>query len=32
MWSIAECMEVERMDGSIDEVGRVAPPYTLEVR
>jgi hypothetical protein len=23
---------VERMIGSIDEVGRVAPPYALEVR
>jgi hypothetical protein len=32
MWSIAECMEVEQMNGSIDEVGRVAPPYALEVR
>jgi hypothetical protein len=32
MWSIAECMEVERMNGSIDEVGWVAPPYALEVR
>jgi hypothetical protein len=31
MWSIAECMEVERMNGSIDEVGRAAPPYVLEV-
>jgi hypothetical protein len=28
----AECIEVERMIGSIDEVGQVAPPYTLEVR
>jgi hypothetical protein len=25
-------MEVERMIGSIDEVGRAAPPYALEVR
>jgi hypothetical protein len=32
MWSIAECMEVERMNGSINEVGRAAPPYALEVR
>jgi hypothetical protein len=32
MWSIAECMEVERMNGSIDEVRRAAPPYALEVR
>jgi hypothetical protein len=24
--------EVERMIGSIDEVGRAAPPYALEVR
>jgi hypothetical protein len=28
----AECMEVERMIGSIDEVGRAAPSYALEVR
>jgi hypothetical protein len=26
-----ECMEVERMIRSIDEVGRAAPPYALEV-
>jgi hypothetical protein len=32
MRSIAECMEVERMNGSIDDVGQAAPPYTLEVR
>jgi hypothetical protein len=32
MQSTAECMEVERMIGSIDEVGRAAPPYALEVR
>jgi hypothetical protein len=32
MWSTAECMEVERMNGSIDEVGRTTPPYALEVR
>jgi hypothetical protein len=32
MQSTAECMEVERMIGSIDEVGRAAPPYVLEVR
>jgi hypothetical protein len=32
MRSIAECMEVERMIGSIDEVGWAAPPYALEVR
>jgi hypothetical protein len=25
-------MEVARMNGSIDEVGRAAPPYALEVR
>jgi hypothetical protein len=31
MWSIAECMEVEQMNGSIDEVGRAAPLYMLEV-
>jgi hypothetical protein len=24
--------EVERMNGSIDEVGRAAPPYALEGR
>jgi hypothetical protein len=27
-----ECTEVERMNGSIDEVGRAVPPYALEVR
>jgi hypothetical protein len=32
MWSIAECMEAARMNGSIDEVGLAAPPYTLEVQ
>jgi hypothetical protein len=32
MQSTAECMEVERMIASIDEVGRAAPPYALEVR
>jgi hypothetical protein len=32
MWSTVECMEVERMNGSIDEVGRAAPPYALEVQ
>jgi hypothetical protein len=32
MWSTAECMEVERMIGLIDEVGRAAPLYALEVR
>jgi hypothetical protein len=32
MWSTAECMEVEQMNGSIDEVGWAAPPYVLEVR
>jgi hypothetical protein len=32
MWNTAECMEVEQMNGSIDEVGGAAPPYTLEVR
>jgi hypothetical protein len=32
MWSAAKCMEVEQMNGSIDEVGRAAPPYVLEVR
>jgi hypothetical protein len=26
------CMEVVRMNGSIVEVGRAAPPYALEVR
>jgi hypothetical protein len=31
MRSIAECMEVERMIGSIVEVGQAAPPYALEV-
>jgi hypothetical protein len=25
-------MEVEQMNGSIDEVGRAAPPYALEVQ
>jgi hypothetical protein len=32
MWSIAECMEVARMNGSIEEVGRAALPYALEVQ
>jgi hypothetical protein len=32
MRSTTECMEVEWMNGSIDEVGREAPPYALEVR
>jgi hypothetical protein len=32
MWSTAECTEVEQMIVSIDEVGRAAPPYALEVR
>jgi hypothetical protein len=32
MRSNAECMEVEWMIGSIDEVGGAAPPYTLEVQ
>jgi hypothetical protein len=32
MWSTAECMEVERMNGSIDEVGWAAPPHALEVQ
>jgi hypothetical protein len=32
MWSTAECMEVEQTNGSIDEVGRAAPPYALEVQ
>jgi hypothetical protein len=32
MRSTAEYMEVERMIRSIDEVGRAAPPYVLEVR
>jgi hypothetical protein len=32
MWITAECMEVVRMNGSIDEVGRAAPPYALKVR
>jgi hypothetical protein len=27
----AECMEVERMNGSIDEVGQAAPLHALEV-
>jgi hypothetical protein len=31
MWSTAECTEVERMIGSIDEVGWAASPYALEV-
>jgi hypothetical protein len=32
MRNIAECTEVERMNGSINEVGRAAPPYALEVQ
>jgi hypothetical protein len=32
MRNTAECMEVVQMNGSIDEVGRAAPPYALEVR
>jgi hypothetical protein len=32
MWSAVECMEVERINESIDEVGQAAPPYALEVR
>jgi hypothetical protein len=32
MRSTVECMEVERMIGSINEVGQAAPPYVLEVR
>jgi hypothetical protein len=32
MWSVAECMEVERMNRTIDEVGRAAPSDALEVR
>jgi hypothetical protein len=32
MRSTVECMEMERMIGSIDEVGRAAPLYALEVR
>jgi hypothetical protein len=32
MWSTVECMEVARMNGSIDDVGREAPQYTLEVQ
>jgi hypothetical protein len=32
MWNTAECMEVVRMNGSIDEVGLAAPLYALEVR
>jgi hypothetical protein len=32
MWSTVECMEVVRMNDSIDEVGRAAPQYALEVR
>jgi hypothetical protein len=32
MRNTTECMEVERMIGLIDEVGRAAPPYALEVR
>jgi hypothetical protein len=32
MRNIAECMEVVRSNGSIVEVGREAPPYTLEVQ
>jgi hypothetical protein len=29
MWSIAECTEVERMIGSIDEARQAAPLYAL---
>jgi hypothetical protein len=32
MRNIAECMEVARLNKSIVEVGRAAPPYALEVR
>jgi hypothetical protein len=32
MRNISECMEVERMNGSIDKVGQAAPPDALEVR
>jgi hypothetical protein len=32
MSNTAECMEVARMNGSIDDVGRAAPLYALEVR
>jgi hypothetical protein len=32
MQSTTECMEVEQMNGSIDEVGWAAPPYALEVQ
>jgi hypothetical protein len=32
MRSTAECMEVERMIGSINEVGQAAPLYALEVQ
>jgi hypothetical protein len=32
MWSIVECIEVARMNGSIVVVGRTAPPYALEIR
>jgi hypothetical protein len=32
MWNTAECIEVVRMNGSIVEVGRAAPPYALEVQ
>jgi hypothetical protein len=32
MRSTAECMEVEQMNGSIYEVGWVAPLYALEVQ
>jgi hypothetical protein len=32
MWNTAECMEVARMNGLIDEVGWAALPYALEVR
>jgi hypothetical protein len=32
MRNIAECMVVALLNGSIVEVGRVAPPYALEVR
>jgi hypothetical protein len=32
MWSTIECTQVERMIVLIDEVGRAAPLYALEVR
>jgi hypothetical protein len=32
MWSTTECTEVEPMIMLIDEVGRAAPPYILEVQ